>query len=186
MEVKQRYSSGARKRGATMSQMSGFTRQETMHLTDCTSSRLAYLEKVDLVTPYRFGKTGGRPTVIFSWEQLLEIRAIRNLRKDVSLQTVRKIVKYLDESGYDDSLRNKQLVVVDDEVFWVEPNWSDFGENMPTALKVASQKNKEVGQYVLIVIPPLIDIVNDIWKAAKTSKVVDFQSFKERAKAVPA
>lgn len=169
-----------------MSQMSGFTRQETMHLTDCTSSRLAYLEKVDLVTPYRFGKTGGRPTVIFSWEQLLEIRAIRNLRQDVSLQTVRKIIKYLDESGCDNSLRDKQLVVVNDEVFWVKQDWSDFGDNLPTAIKVASKNNKGVGQYVLLVIPSLIDIVNDIWKAAKTSNVVDFQSFKERAKVLPA
>ncbi|MEP0813029.1 MerR family transcriptional regulator [Trichocoleus sp. ST-U2] len=139
-----------------------------------------------MVTPYRFGKTGGRPTVIFSWEQLLEIRAIRNLREDVSLQTVRKIIKYLDESGCDNSLRDKQLVVVNDEVFWVKQDWSDFGDNLPTAIKVASKNNKGVGQYVLLVIPSLIDIVNDIWKAAKTSNVVDFQSFKERAKVLPA
>ncbi|WP_242037601.1 MerR family transcriptional regulator [Coleofasciculus sp. FACHB-SPT9] len=124
--------------------------------------------------------------MIFSWEQLLEIRAIRNLREDVSLQTVRKIIKYLDESGCDNSLRDKQLVVVNDEVFWVKQDWSDFGDNLPTAIKVASKNNKGVGQYVLLVIPSLIDIVNDIWKAAKTSNVVDFQSFKERAKVLPA
>ncbi|MBD0266015.1 MAG: hypothetical protein ICV78_25840 [Tolypothrix sp. Co-bin9] len=97
---------------------------------------------MDLITPYRFGKTGGRPTVIFSWEQLLEIRAIRNLRQDVSLQTVRKIIKYLDKSGCDNRLRGKQLVVVNDEVFWVNQDWSDFGNNMPTAIKIASKNNK--------------------------------------------
>lgn len=170
-----------------MTQMIGFTRKEAMQLTGCTSSRLAYLEKVGLIVPYRYGTSGGRPTVIFSWEQLLEIRAIRNLRQeDVSLQTVRKIIEFLDKSGYDNSLRNKQLVVVGDEVFWIEQDWSDFGDNLPTALKVAGKKDKGVGQYVLLVIPPLIDLVNDIWEAAKDSKVIDFQSFKQRAKVVPA
>jgi DNA-binding transcriptional MerR regulator len=170
-----------------MTQMIGFTRKETMQLTGCTSSRLAYLEKVGLIVPYRYGASSGRPIVVFSWEQLLEIRAIRNLRQEeISLQTVRKIIEFLDKSGYDNSLRNKQLVVVGDEVFWVEQDWSDFGANMPTALKVADKKNKGVGQYVLLVIPPLIDLVNDIWEVAKDSKVIDFQSFQQRAKAVPA
>lgn len=170
-----------------MSQMIGFTRKETMQLTGCTSSRLAYLEKVGLIIPYRYGTNSGRPTVVFSWEQLLEIRAIRNLRhEDVSLQTVRKIIEFLDQSGYDNSLRNKQLVIVGDEVFWIELDWSDFGTNMPTALKVGSKKNRGIGQYVLLVIPPLLDIVKDIWEAAQNSKVIDFPSFKERAKAVPA
>ena len=169
-----------------MNQMSGFTRQETIHLAGCTSSRLAYLEKVGLVIPYRFGNNG-RPTVVFSWEQLLEIRAIKNLRKeDVSLQTVRKIIKFLDESGYDNSLRDKQLVVVGDEVFWIKQDWSDFGDNIPTTVKVAGKNNKEVGQYVLLVIPPLTDIVSDIWEAARKSEVVDFNSFEQRAKAFPA
>ncbi|AVH65714.1 hypothetical protein CDG77_26380 [Nostoc sp. 'Peltigera membranacea cyanobiont' 213] len=168
-----------------MNQMSGFTRQETMHLAGCTSSRLAYLEKVGLVIPYRFG-INARPTVVFSWEQLLEIRAIRNLRKNISLQTVRKIIKFLDDSGYDNGLRDKQLIVIGDEVFWVKQDWSDFGENLPTTVKVADKSNKQVGQYVLLVIPSLIDIVNEIWEAARQSKVIDFKSFEQRAKVLPA
>ncbi len=167
-----------------MNQVSGFTRQETIHLAGCTSSRLAYLEKVGLIIPYRFGNNA-RPTVIFSWEQLLEIRAIKNLRRDVSLQTVRKLIKFLDDSGYDNSLRDKQLVVVGEEIFWVKQDWSDFGENLPTAVKVAGKSGQQVGQYVLIVIPRLIDIVNEIWEAARKSKVVDFKSFERRAKALP-
>ncbi len=69
-----------------MNQMSGFTRQETIHLAGCTSSRLAYLEKVGLVIPYRFGNNG-RPTVVFSWEQLLEIRAIKRRSEVVDFKS---------------------------------------------------------------------------------------------------
>lgn len=167
-----------------MNQMSGFTRQETMHLAGCTSSRLAYLEKVGLIIPYRFGNNA-RPTVIFSWEQLLEIRAIKNLRKDVSLQAVKKIIKFLDDSGYDNTLRDKQLVVISEEVFWVKQDWSDFGDNLPATVKVADKSNKQIGQYVLLLIPSLTDIVNEIWEAANKSKVIDFKSFEQRAKALP-
>lgn len=164
----------------------GFTRQETLKLTGCTSSRLAYLEKVGLVIPNRIG-SNKRPTVLYTWEQLLEIRAIKNLRKEnVSLQAVRMIVDTLNKCGFNDSLRDKSLVIVNDgdAVLWVNPDWSDFA--MPAALTVASKGGKGVGQFVLLVVPPFAEIVKELWDAAKDSNVVDFESFKQRAKAKPA
>ncbi|MEM9219100.1 MAG: MerR family transcriptional regulator [Cyanobacteria bacterium P01_F01_bin.150] len=166
-----------------MSLIEGFTRSETLALTETTSNRLQYLEKQELVIPQRIGKSR-KPTVIYSWEQILEIRAIRHLRKDVSLQTVRKIVEFLNNNGFDDSLRDKQLIVIDDEVFWIRQDWQDFSEKMPSAMKVTSKKSQGVGQYVLLVVPPLSEIVDEIWKAARKADVIDFDSFKERAKAM--
>ncbi|WP_035991708.1 MerR family transcriptional regulator [Leptolyngbya sp. KIOST-1] len=164
--------------------LNGFTRQETLKLTQCTSSRLSYLEKVGLVIPERIG-ISRKPVVIFSWEQLLEIKAIKNLREDnVSLQTVRKIVEFLNQSGYDDCLKDKKLVVVDNEVFWVRSDMTDLGQHI-AALTVAS-KTGQAGQFALIVIPALVDIVNEIWETAQNSNVIDFESFKVRAKAKPA
>lgn len=160
----------------------GFSRQETMQLTGCTSSRLAYLEKVDLIVPTRMGNPK-RPIVLFSWEQLLEIKAIANLREqDVSLQTVRKIIGFLDKHGYDDTLRDKHLVAAVDEVFWVKQDWSDLGDQMRNALRVAGKNGKGVGQYVLTIVPPLNDIVNEIWKNAESSGIISIDDFKERAK----
>ncbi|WP_228060496.1 MULTISPECIES: hypothetical protein [unclassified Coleofasciculus] len=54
---------------------------------------------------------------------------------------------------------------------------------MPLALKVAGNKGKDVGQYILLVIPPLSEIVNEVWETAEKSPGVDFESFKQRAKA---
>jgi DNA-binding transcriptional MerR regulator len=118
-----------------MSLIEGFTRRETLALTETTSNRLQYLERVGLVIPERIGATS-KPTVLYAWEQILEIRAIKNLRQEASLQTVRKIIKFLDDSGLDDTLRNKQLIVVDNDVFWVRADWKDFSEQMPAALKL--------------------------------------------------
>ena len=161
--------------------MEGFTRQETIALTKTTSSRLAYLDRTGVIMPEKYGNSK-KPTVIYSWEQVLEIRAINDLRQKISLQTVRNIVKFLDESGFDTSLRNKHLVIANDQVFWVMPDWSD----MPCVMKVADKKNKGLGQFVLIVLPPIADIIKAVWETAKESKIVDFESFKQRAKAEPA
>ena len=163
-----------------MAVMEGFTRQETLALTESTSNRLQYLDRTGLVIPHRYGNPK-KPTVIYTWEQVLEIRAIKNLRKEISLQTVRKIIDFLDQSGFDDSLRDKKIVVLDEEVYWVMPDWSD----MPRVMKVASKDNKELGQFVLVVIPPLVSVVEEVWQAAQTSGVINFESFKQRAKARP-
>lgn len=165
-----------------MAIIDGFTRTETLALTETTSNRLQYLEKAGLIIPQRIGRSR-KPTVVFTWEQVLEIRAIKHLRQEISLQTVRRVVNFLNESGFNDSLRNKQLVVIDDEVFWIRLDWQDFPEKMPSAVKVAGSRGKGVGQYTLLVIPALTEIVNEVWKAAKESETIDFESFKQRAKA---
>jgi len=77
------------------------------------------------------------------------------------------------------------LVAINDDVFWIRQDWKDFSEQMPKALKVASKKGKGIGQYTLIVIPTLIEIVDEVWLAAQKSKVVDMESFRRRAKAQP-
>lgn len=164
-----------------MSLISGFTRQETLILTDSTSNQLQYLEKQGLIIPQRIGKSR-KPTVIYSWEQILEIRAIKHLRKQVSLQTISKIIQFLDKSGVDDHLRDKQLIVLNDEVFWIQKDWSDLQDKIPSVVKVAGKNNINIGQYILLVIPILSNIVQDVWTIAKSSELIDFESFKDRAR----
>ncbi|MEO0827203.1 MAG: MerR family transcriptional regulator [Cyanobacteria bacterium J06642_9] len=161
--------------------MEGFTRQETIALTRTTSSRLAYLDRTSVIVPQKYGNSK-KPTVIYTWEQVMEIRAISNLRQKISLQMVRKIVQFLDAQDLNSSLHDKHLVATDNEVFLVMPDWSD----MPHLMKVADRQNQGVGQLVLLVLPPLSDVIQDIWDAAKASDVINFESFKERAKALPA
>lgn len=161
--------------------MEGFTRQEAIALAKTTSSNLAYLDRVGLVVPEKYGNTK-KPTVIYKWEQILEIRVIQDLRTKTSPQTVKKVVQFLRDNGFNPSLADKHLVVVNEEVFLVLPDWS----NMPKVMRVASKRSKGLGQFVLVVFPPLEDLIKEIWETAKKSKVIDFESFKRRAKARPA
>lgn len=160
--------------------MDGFTRQETIALTKTTSSRLAYLDRVDIVKPEKYGNTK-KPTVIYSWAQVLEIRAINNLRENVSLKTIKDMLQYLDKNGFKPSLRDKRLVAINDEILWLMSDWSD----MPRVMTVASKKNKGLGQFVLVVLPTIEDIIKAVWETARKSEVIDFESFKCRAKDKP-
>ncbi|NDJ18569.1 MerR family transcriptional regulator [Myxacorys almedinensis] len=161
--------------------MEGFTRQEAIALAKTTSSNLAYLDRAELVVPEKYGNSK-KPTVIYKWEQILEIRVIQDLRKKTSPQTVKKVVQFLQTNGFNSSLADKHLVVINDEVFLVPPDWS----NMPKVMRVASKRSRGLGQFVLVVFPPLEDLVREIWETAKKSEVIDFESFKRRAKAKPA
>lgn len=167
-----------------MNLIHGFTRPETLALTKTTSNQLQYLERTSLVVPTRLSKSK-KPTVIYTWDQVLEIRAIRNLRQEVSLQTIRRIIEFLHQHGFDNSLRDKQLVVIDEEVFFIRSDWQDFADNMPASVKAVNTSGQNVGQYMLLVLPPLVRLVNEIWENAKHSEVVDFDSFRQRAKAEP-
>ena len=168
---------------ASESLVSGFTRQEVIKLAGCTSSRLAYLEKVGLVVPQRIGPSK-RPVVLFTWEQLLGVRVIKDLRQEVSLQTVRTIVENLNANGCDDSMAEKLVVAMGDEVLWIKDNWADFGENIPKAFK--ANRTGSIKQYSMVVLPPLSGAVNKIWEAAEKNRTtINLDHFKQRAKALP-
>ena len=159
--------------------MESFTRQETLVLTRSSPGRLSYLARTGIVVPQK-SDTPSQPTLFYTWEQVLEIRAINILRQKASFQTIRKIVSFLEACGFDKKLRDKHLVVLKDEVDWVMPDASEI----PRIMRVAGKNNqKTAGQFLLIAIPPLSDLMKEIWETARSSKVIDFESFKNRAKA---
>jgi DNA-binding transcriptional MerR regulator len=165
--------------GKRFSKKHSFRRLEVVEVTGSTLNQLQSLERSGLVMPHRFIENG-RTIVAYTRNQLLQIKSIRKLREEISSQQIRSLVNYLNENGFDNSLYNKHLVVIGNEVFWVKEDWSNISSQMATALKVASKRQKGVGQYMLLVIPPLIDAVEEIKKAAKRSKVVNFPDFEQR------
>lgn len=79
-----------------MGVVDSFSRREAMELAGATSNQLQYLERSGLIIPTRIlREERKKPEVYYSWEQLLEIRAIRNLRKETSLQVIRRVIDFL-------------------------------------------------------------------------------------------
>lgn len=156
-----------------------FRRIEVTEVTGSTSNQLQSLERAGLIVPHRY-KDLGRVVVAYTRNQILQIKAINRLREQISFQKVKNIINYLNENGHSDSLYDKHLVVVGNDVFWVQPDWSNICSEMATVLKIASKKQKGVGQYTLLVIPPLIEAVEEIRKAARKSKILDIKDFLQR------
>ena len=124
--------------------MEWFTRRHAVILARSSPSRLKYLEKTGIVIPHRV-MSSRRLEVFYSWEQILEIRAIARLRQYLSFQTIRKILQYFEDHGFERSLRNKQLIIKNGTVTWVRPS----SNIAPEMVQLHGKRDSQTGQLVL-------------------------------------
>mgnify|MGYP001795170511 FL=1 len=155
--------------------MQQFTRRETVILTHTSPSRLAYLARIGVVVPKGDENDVTQPAS-YSWEQILELRTIRHLRRQTSLQMIRKILAFLEGTEGDRTLHNKHLIVADGEVTWVQTR-PDVGSQV---VQVADKDNRHVGQLQLMALPPLNDLADHLWKTSRRPKVVPLDRFRHR------
>ena len=144
----------------------GFTRQETISLTGISSGRLSYLDRQKIVVPQKDGNPS-HPRVIYSWEQVLQIKIISRLREKLSFQEIRSVINFLKERNYEASLFDCQLVLIESKLYLIE-DWREFG----TKILEASGKNK--GKVVVNEIGVIGKIAAQIRMEAKKNKVLDF------------
>jgi DNA-binding transcriptional MerR regulator len=145
----------------------GFTRQETIALTNIKSSRLSYWDETDLVKPQKIGK-GKKPKVIYSWQQILQLKIISRLREELSLQEIRKVVDFLEGRNYNTSLFKCRLFLINSELFLVEDN-KELGD------LVIKASGKDKGQVVVRELEPFKTILAGLKKEAKDNHILDFE-----------
>ena len=154
--------------------MQHFTRRETVILTRTSSTRLTYLAKTGMVVPIADADDTAQK-YYYTWEQILELRTIRHLRRQVSLQMIRKVLAFLEGAGCG-ALHDKCLVIENGAIHWVQPR-----ENTePQVVQVAARADRHVGQLKLMTIPSFINFADEVWETARSSKVIDFESFRQR------
>lgn len=149
-----------------------FTRQETMILTDTTSSRLAYLDRIGLIVPEKYGSPK-KPTVVYSWRQLLQIRAIKYIEKFVPLVALKRTVHLLNTIELGDELASKPVIIADTEMYTCAPDFSD----LPDVIETISKQAYFTGHPITIT-SPLTDLATDIVYIALKSSVIDFEQFR--------
>ncbi|MEP0868886.1 MerR family transcriptional regulator [Trichocoleus desertorum AS-A10] len=152
----------------------GFTRQEALRLTGLTSNQISYLDRIGLVKPKKIGHPK-HPTVIYTWEQLLEIKAITRLREKVSPEEMRQAIDYLRSEGYQSSLFQMGLLSFNSKLYWVK----DEGE---LKKKVIELTTRNQGQIVMHTVDPIGDVISEVYEEAKKNYVLDFD---KRAKGTP-
>ena len=155
--------------------INGFSKKEVEALTGMNFHRLTYLDRAEILQPDRTllpGKTNY--TLTYSWAKVLELRAIAALREDTTLQSIRKLIAFLEEHCEDPRLSSKRILVSGDDILWVNPDFTDIPKLMVSTLKNPGQ----LMHYEFFVLP---DLREELINAAKESKVVDFQSFLKRS-----
>lgn len=147
--------------------ISGFARKEVMQMTGAKASNLDYFASTGLVVPLKHGNPK-RPFVIYSVEQVIQIKVIQRLREKLSLQEVRKALVFLAERNYEPSLFDCQLVLIDEQLYLIE-NEQEFGSY------VLKASGKDKGQVVIQGIGKIGDVLSELRKQAYESKVLDFE-----------
>lgn len=154
--------------------MQQFTRRETVILTRTSLGRLNYLAKTGMVVPVCL-RDDQRHQLYYSWEQILELRAIRHLRCQVSLQMIRKILSFLESRGDDRRLHDKHLVIDEDKVDWIQI----ASDRSSKVIQVAARTNQHIGQLKLTSLPAGLSSSKDALCPCPT-KVIDLESFRQR------
>jgi len=149
----------------------GFTRQETVVLTGTTSNKLSYLDRIGLVQPRKYGNSK-HPTVIYNWQQVIQIKIIERLRENLSLQEVRRVLAFLEEQGYSHNFQACNLVFINSQLYLIQ-DWQAFGM---TVLEV-SGKNR--GQVTIHEIGAIGEVIEVLRQEAERHQVREFE---ERAK----
>lgn len=145
----------------------GFTRKETMALTGITSGKISYWDETGLVSPVKYGNPK-KPTVVYSWQQVLKLKLITRLREQLSLQETRSVVDFLEERSYSQSLFECKLFLINSELFLVEND-----EELGKLVIKASGKNR--GQTMVRELEPFKTILASLKIEAAANHVLDFE-----------
>lgn len=152
----------------------GFNRKETIALTGITSGKLSYWDETELVKPLKFGNEK-KPTVIYNWQQIIQLKIIDRLRNTLSLQEIRKVLNFLTERNYEYSVFECKLFIVDGELFLIEKL-----EDLEEQIILASGKQK--GQVMVQIIEPFKSILNNLREEANKHHIYQYA---EKVKGTP-
>ena len=141
-----------------------FSRQQAIELSGLSSGQLSRLDKAGIIQPTKLGSTA-HPTVLYSLNQVLELRTLAALRQKLSMQEIKKVIDHLREHEFEPTLFGKFLIFCNDELYWITLN--DLSE----AIFKLSGKNK--GQIVLKAVHPIGDVISGLQEEVKRREVAN-------------
>jgi len=160
--------------------LDGFTSSEVMTLTGINHNFLRYLHDRDVVVPLKIPmETGKRNRRLYTFSQLLEIKAIKILRNSVPVRTIKAVQEFISANCQDTKLSNKDLVALDingkTEVFWV----NDFN-----LTQLSGKYQGQIAHMELFLIPSFDTHVKEIEAVVNSGncETVDITMFREKVK----
>jgi hypothetical protein len=102
---------------------------------------------------------------------VIQIKLIERLREKLSLQEVRRVLKFLEEQGHTHNFQDCNLVFINSQLYLIQ-DWQEFGM---TVLEVSSNNR---GQITIHEIGAIREVIQVLRQEAQRHQV---QAFEERA-----
>ena len=159
--------------------ISGFTTREVVDLTKVNPNSLRYWLENKILEPQKIpvGK-GTRNTYLYSFSQLVEVKAIMALRKNVTVKTIRAVKTFISDHFESSNISDKPIIVLNNG------DKSDVylqGDNR-FLTQITGMNVGQITHMDLIFIPSINTHIVEIVKTVKhgDSKSVDLINFKAR------
>ena len=150
---------------------SEWTKKEVIELTGLSRGKLEYLDRVGLLKPIRYGSLE-MPTMRYTWEHLIMLKAYSKIREKCSLQALREAFDFLKLENPMQHIADKRLIACSKKVYWINLDYKEF-------VTLVSGGNKGQGQFLFAIEGD--EILREIWDSGE-NKVLNFA---ERAKEKP-
>lgn len=159
----------------------GFTTNEVIAITGVTNHSLKYWYDQKIILPSKLPLgSGKRNSRLYSFSQILEIKAIKSLRNKVSIRTIKAVQAFIQKHCEDKSIANKDLIAIETEgkcqIFWKEDKeWF---------VQLTGKNIGQVSHAELTIIPSLDRQLSEVLKIVKEGEcaTLDFDAFKQRVK----
>lgn len=159
----------------------GFTTNEVIAITGVTNHSLKYWYDQKIILPSKLPLgTGKRNARLYSFSQILEMKAIKSLRSKVSVRTIKALQTFLHKHFDDKSIANKDLIAIETEgkcqIFWKE--------DQEWFVQLTGKNAGQVTHAELVIIPSLDRHLTEVIESVKAGdcETLDFDTFKQRIK----
>jgi uncharacterized protein (DUF433 family) len=95
-------------------------RNRAAELAGVSERRVAYWEKLGLIKP-TIDKRLGRHVRLYEYTELMSLMVVAQLRGEVSLQQIRRVVDYLRRLGFPEPLTELRFAVIGKDVYFEHP-----------------------------------------------------------------
>lgn len=159
--------------------ISGFTTKEVIDLTKVNKNSLRYWLENNILEPQKIPIGSGiRNTYLYSFSQLVEVKAIMSLRTNVSVKTIRAVKNFIADHFDTSNIADKPIIVLNNG------DKSDVylqGDNK-FLTQITGLNVGQITHMDLIFIPSIKTHIVEIVKTVKhgDSKSVDLINFKAR------
>ena len=149
-----------------------FSIDETARLTGLKVDRLRYLAKLDVITPHKIAPEGLiRKLARYSWDQLLELRALASLPQNTSVKKLKALQSFLKDHRGDSRLATADILIIGEDQFYLIEDSDNMGKILISCL--GHTKGQLALEFILIPNPEI---------AIKKSNVLQFNQDSDIAK----